>query len=268
MFKFFRKIRNDLMKQNKTSKPALPAGRYFKYAIGEIILVVIGILIALQINNWNQNRLERNEEQIILSNLKDDFTSAIEEFKSLNALRNDFISAAKVIIGIEVNTIDTYPTIYLDNLFSKTLTTPTFNNESGSLNVLLTSGKINLITNQVLKKKLIAWPGDVADMTEDEIRHRDIINSEYDSIIRQYLSWNDLIKVWTRQGVVRFNDLSLKGMPDNPIVQSDYKTILNDKSFLNLLNQRATLFTITNSETLDLIKKAEEIIDIIEQELK
>ena len=49
MIKFFRKIRQNLIMENKT-------GKYLKYAIGEIILVVIGILIALQINNWNQNR--------------------------------------------------------------------------------------------------------------------------------------------------------------------------------------------------------------------
>lgn len=48
MIKFFKKIRYDFMNQNKT-------GKYFKYAIGEIVLVVIGILIALGINNWNAN---------------------------------------------------------------------------------------------------------------------------------------------------------------------------------------------------------------------
>jgi len=47
MIKFFNKIRKQLLDENKT-------GRYFKYAIGEIILVMIGILLALQINNWNQ----------------------------------------------------------------------------------------------------------------------------------------------------------------------------------------------------------------------
>jgi len=57
MIKFFRKIRQNLLVENKT-------GKYFKYAIGEIILVVIGILIALQINNWNENR--KNEEQGIV----------------------------------------------------------------------------------------------------------------------------------------------------------------------------------------------------------
>lgn len=54
MIKFFRKIRYDLMEKNKT-------GKYLKYAIGEIILVVIGILIALQINNWNEKRKEGQE---------------------------------------------------------------------------------------------------------------------------------------------------------------------------------------------------------------
>jgi len=49
MIKFFRKIRYDLLSENK-------AGKYLKYAVGEILLVVIGILIALQINNWNTAR--------------------------------------------------------------------------------------------------------------------------------------------------------------------------------------------------------------------
>lgn len=55
MIKFFRKIRYDLMEKNKT-------GKYLKYAIGEILLVVIGILIALSINNWNEQKkpIEKN----------------------------------------------------------------------------------------------------------------------------------------------------------------------------------------------------------------
>jgi len=59
MIKLFRKIRYNLMEQNKT-------GKYLKYAIGEIILVVIGILIALSINNWNENRKEKIIEKEII----------------------------------------------------------------------------------------------------------------------------------------------------------------------------------------------------------
>ena len=66
MINFFRKIRFDLMEKNKT-------GKYFKYAIGEIVLVVIGILIALSINNWNENRKNNDKETAILLNLKTEF---------------------------------------------------------------------------------------------------------------------------------------------------------------------------------------------------
>jgi len=62
MIKFFKNIRKNLLAEGKTSK-------YLKYAIGEIILVVIGILIALQINNWNENRKANIEEQRILETL-------------------------------------------------------------------------------------------------------------------------------------------------------------------------------------------------------
>ena len=61
------------MSENKTGKPALPAGRYLKYAIGEIILVVIGILIALSINNWNEARKEKFNEAKILKTLNEEF---------------------------------------------------------------------------------------------------------------------------------------------------------------------------------------------------
>ena len=62
MIKFFRHIRKSLLMENKTS-------RYFKYAIGEIILVVIGILIALQINNWNEEKKQFTYESKILTEI-------------------------------------------------------------------------------------------------------------------------------------------------------------------------------------------------------
>ena len=65
MIKFFRKIRQNMIKENRASK-------YLLYALGEIILVVIGILIALQINNSNELRKQRHQELQYLKNIKSD----------------------------------------------------------------------------------------------------------------------------------------------------------------------------------------------------
>ena len=65
MIKFFRRIRYELMEKNKT-------GKYLKYAIGEIVLVVIGILIALSINNWNENKKKKDTVKVYLQNFVED----------------------------------------------------------------------------------------------------------------------------------------------------------------------------------------------------
>ncbi|SHH34847.1 DUF6090 family protein [Winogradskyella jejuensis] len=75
MIKFFRKIRQKLLSENKFSK-------YLIYAIGEIVLVVIGILIALQINNWNENRKNENQGIIQKKALKIELENDLETFKS------------------------------------------------------------------------------------------------------------------------------------------------------------------------------------------
>ena len=76
MIKFFRKIRYKLIENSKMS-------RYFKYAIGEIILVVIGILLALQFNNWNEARKRQLELDKLLYDIEEDL---IVNYKQANAV--------------------------------------------------------------------------------------------------------------------------------------------------------------------------------------
>ena len=76
MIKFFRRIRQKLLTDGKLSK-------YLIYAIGEILLVVIGILIALQINNWNEGRKARLQEIKLLTQLNSDLQSNLEEVKHI-----------------------------------------------------------------------------------------------------------------------------------------------------------------------------------------
>lgn len=91
MIKFFRKIRQNQIMENKT-------GKYFKYAVGEIILVVIGILIALQINNWNETRKTRDKEIVYLTNIKSDLENSVQQIETFILKRNTQIKTANNII--------------------------------------------------------------------------------------------------------------------------------------------------------------------------
>ena len=72
MIQFLKKIRQNILMQNNSKKPTAPASRYFKYAIGEIALVVLGILIALQLNKWNESRKYDQLKSVYLSRLIND----------------------------------------------------------------------------------------------------------------------------------------------------------------------------------------------------
>ena len=106
MIKFFRKIRYDLMEQNKT-------GKYLKYAIGEIVLVVIGILIAISINNWNENRKTHSKEVILAEQLLEDaradsvfFQSRITHQQIRDTLFNNLINLSKQIAVDSISKVE------------------------------------------------------------------------------------------------------------------------------------------------------------------
>jgi hypothetical protein len=91
MIKFFRKIRQNLVMANRT-------GKYFKYALGEIVLVVIGILIALQINNWNEKQKENQFETKILKEIFSDTEEDIQQMKTAIKSLDESKKSYKIII--------------------------------------------------------------------------------------------------------------------------------------------------------------------------
>ncbi|GLU45218.1 DUF6090 family protein [Allomuricauda sp. NBRC 101325] len=111
MIKFFRKIRQNLLSEGNT-------GKYLKYAIGEIVLVVIGILIALAINNWNQERLNDKKELDLLVNLKEDLHLNISMMLQLDSVYAAEEEACKKGMGIlkDVATVEEF--LQADSLIS------------------------------------------------------------------------------------------------------------------------------------------------------
>ncbi len=95
MIKFFRYIRQRLLNENRFSK-------YLLYAVGEIILVVIGILIALQINNWNEDRKEKRAIENVLIEIKEDLEKDKAELeRSLKQLTEDYKAQERIVRVLE-----------------------------------------------------------------------------------------------------------------------------------------------------------------------
>jgi len=164
MIKFFRHIRKELMEKNKT-------GKYLKYAIGEIVLVVIGILIALSLNNWKEDLDNRGEENRILSGLKQEFEANLLEVE-----RNIKLNIATVESSIEfINLIRTENpftnTRYVDSLLYVVYQFGSFDAQTGLIDEVISSGKLSIINDIELRDRLTSFSG-ILDNAEEDYKIR------------------------------------------------------------------------------------------------
>lgn len=161
MIPFFRKIRKKMADDNRPLK-------YMRYAIGEIVLVVIGILIALQINNWNEARKDKIIEQKVLKTLRSDFKSNKAQLQDNIDETEKMVSDISQLFELFRMTQSELSLIPTDSIRTGFGGYATFNPSDGALTSLLLSGNLNIITNDSLKNKLTNWPNLVNDAKEDE----------------------------------------------------------------------------------------------------
>jgi len=150
MIKFFRHIRKSLIEKNQM-------GKYFKYAIGEILLVVIGILIALQINNWNQAKKDRKLEKQYYCRLLEDVRQDYSNYEYSLELLNERIDANNIMIQRLLD--DTLP---LDSITPNLLRSVKFSNRNyrattDALEDIKSSGNLNILTDLSIKNKLASY---------------------------------------------------------------------------------------------------------------
>lgn len=178
MIKFFRKIREKLLTENKF-------GKYLIYAIGEIVLVVIGILIALSINNWNENKKTRDREIGFLKNLKSDLISEQQNNNSFREYRFEKAKNASYLL----NAHSPPNTIAEVNDFSIMYEQVTFWNSYVPINntfkELLNSGNLILIKNDSIKNSLLNLDRLYSDISisENHMR-REYENYFYDIVVK------------------------------------------------------------------------------------
>ncbi len=150
MIKFFKKIRQRLLAENKFNK-------YLIYATGEIVLVVIGILIALQINTWNQSKQESNKEKVYLRNVEADLKQQLSYISIQLEREYEYDSLAASIL----DRYNREKRLRIDSVISKQLNTltirKTFIKADPTYQDLISSGNIRLIKDEKLRNEILSY---------------------------------------------------------------------------------------------------------------
>jgi len=148
--KVFRKIRQELAAQNSFAK-------YMRYAIGEILLVVVGILIALQVNTWNANRIQKNKETTYLNSIKRDLKEQLNSINTQLDYELNISQKAKSILEYYKQ----HHEFKVDSAFTATIGAlsgrKTFVNNNPTYTELLSSGNLDIISNNEFKNNLIQY---------------------------------------------------------------------------------------------------------------
>ena len=248
MIKLFRKIRQNLLNEGKTS-------RYFKYAIGEIILVVIGILIALQINNWNEGRKENIKQRSVLTNfLLDIKADSVSYSLNLKVFKDiDFLQEQLYKTGVKNDT-----TIIIKNPSIIRLL-PNYNPIAKENDPFVATK----ISNDSIRKEILTYFRNMKDM--------DDIYSELDEVIktkmRIYLGTKKMYKLtnWFNN---KYKNTTKEDSSWDFIDNKELIALSHDPEFQQILFE-ASLKIVNNIDVLEiLIKQNAHLIREIENELK
>ncbi|WP_179345537.1 DUF6090 family protein [Winogradskyella ursingii] len=260
MIKFFRQIRQSMINQNRTKK-------YLLYAIGEIILVVIGILIALQINNWNENRKARAIEINYLKNIKNDLNQEVLNNKHFEDFRFSKVKAASYLLNTKEPQSIEDAKAYVDN-YETVFRWNTFVPNNNTFKELLSSGKLSLITNDSIKNQLLELDKFYADISINE-----------DHMRREFQDYLYDIQIYNTSGLDFFDNadpnygapkrLSLSDIPDSRYqkIIEDSQWLFNDQTFGNGLKLAILNNGLIAKTHKDLDEDFKALISLIEEEI-
>jgi hypothetical protein len=243
MIKFFRKIRKTSLTDNKF-------GKYLIYAIGEIVLVVIGILIALQINNWNQQRIEQNKEQTYLVNIKRDLLLQLTLIDSQLESEQKYLDNAQPVLDYFYK----HKNVILDSELSQNLSLVTerrtFIRTDPTYTDLISSGNIDIIKDMEFKGKLIEYYENL-ERIEKVIENNNIgLNDEiYVSAILKLIYFDD----GTAPQSMKLVEIS------NSILQKEENILL----IINLINFRKYIAVGNTKVTLEIKAQTQELLGLM-----
>ncbi|SFZ93949.1 hypothetical protein SAMN05428642_103449 [Flaviramulus basaltis] len=246
MIKLFRNIRENLLNEGKTSK-------YFKYAIGEILLVVIGILIALQINNWNEARKDENRMHTNINSISEDIKSDAFQIEKAVAILKKQMDAGRNIIPV----MESKNKVLADSLkfildFNSFTTTPIISETNNTWDFLNSSGNLSEFPDSRLLKMLQDYYRDLKAITVDFTNSANPVRLELRKL--KY-------ELFTNTEHRKFFPTSTPKAPNKEV----YNAIFEDKRILPLCRFIASTSTYFEAKAKSLENKNKNILDYLDK---
>ncbi len=266
MISFFRKIRKKIVAGNPAEsgannpiKPAWPVGRYMRYAIGEIVLVVIGILIALQINTWNeQSKIVKS----INSNLVILKQNLLEDQKQLENLKQNMITN---IHSADSSMLQMKTLIPVDNsiktFFITLISEYRFSPNTNAIETLIQSNEVPVLSTE-LRTAILNYYALIERTNERE----HISNSNIQNDFQPYI-FNEYPDIIQKDNRDPFIELYYKNDP-RPISAIDENKLLKDKKVEALLLVRYYQIVKLKDFYEELIESANIILNLLEKKHK
>lgn len=241
MVKFFRHIRQNFLAENKFSK-------YLFYAIGEIILVVIGILLALQINTWSTNKNAREKEQLYLKSFYSDIQTNLDQLDRVINKSEGTVNAADSLLRFANGDLEIKEMGKIQRLVMVSSNYTIFLSQEGTINDIFGSGDLALIQNDSIRKIMVNWTADLKYLREFEDLGK-INQSKY----RDYLA-----------GLVPMHQ---RGMGKIFVNEETIDKLKEDYQYLNLVFDQKRLARILNSLYGDIRDDVSNLLNLVSNDI-
>ena len=236
MINFFRQFRKKMADDNKPLK-------YMRYAIGEIVLVVIGILIALQINTWNEGRKERHTERILLMSLKEDLLRNKELIEGNMDAYNFLLARIDVLLKAHADNLTYNDT--LNGYFHLARVFPESQLSFVAFNEIKTKGT-DIIASTILRKKIVnLFEITFPDMLETTKRLEGPLRSiQLEHQIKNFYATDTL-----------------------GLIPTNGEQLMQDSEYFNIISQRKAYYKYFLLMKEDSLKELDEVQILLEQKL-
>ena len=220
VIKFFRRIRQKLLSENKFS-------RYLLYALGEIILVMIGILLALQVNTWNTEKNNREKEQLYLQSFYNDIQTNLNQLDRVIAKSTETINTADSLLLFVNGDVEIKDMKKVQRLVMAASNYTIFLSQEGTINDIFGSGDLALIQNDSVRMVMVNWTASLKYLREFE-----------DLGKKNQLNYMDYL--------ANHVPMYKRGLGQDYIDQQTMGKLMNNERYLNLVSDQKRLARTLN----------------------